>query len=799
MSKALVIVESPAKAKTLNHYLDNNYQVLASYGHVRDLKPRTGAVDPDNGFNMHYQLVERNIPHVEKVRKALGKAEVLYLATDPDREGEAIAWHLCEVLREQGALEGRDVRRVVFHEVTKQAILEAFKHARGLSLSLVDAYRARRALDYLVGFKLSPLLWKKISRGLSAGRVQSPALRMIVEREIEIENFKPREYWTIETDAVRNRERFRCRLVRYRDKPLKQFSIGADAHAQEVRTELLEQAGSQLTGTDPAQVAAVGNGKAPRGILIVSDVRKKQRRQQPAAPFTTSTLQQESVRKLKLSSQNTMRLAQQLYEGIETGAGLTGLITYMRTDSVNLATSAVREIRDYIGENYEEPFLPPKPQLYRTRTKNAQEAHEAIRPTSIRCLPGQLRAKLSQDQFRLYELIWKRTLACQMAPALIDTVTVELDCGTGNRFRATGSTVVMPGFLSVYEAERGEQAEQAEGAEGRLPALRKGDLAGIVDIQAVQHFTIPPPRYSEASLVAALEAHGIGRPSTYVSIMSTLRQRRYVEMQKKRFTPTEIGRTVSKFLAAHFEKYVDYGFTAEMEDKLDAISCGQKEWIPIMGEFWRGLEKQIQEKEQSVSRREVSQARELGTDPKSGQLVLVRMGKFGPYVQLGEGSDEEKPRFAGLLPEQGLDTITLEEALSLLELPQLPRTLGTTEQGEEVAAGRSRYGPYVRYGSQSDPRFVSIPDPDDPFSITLERALELIEERKKKEQASLIQEFDGCRVVEGRYGPYITDGKKNISVPKDKDPQKLTEKDCLEILSRARPRRGTARKKKAKR
>jgi DNA topoisomerase-1 len=564
MSKYLVIVESPAKSKTIKKYLGKDFDVMASYGHVRDLVPKEGAVDPEHDFAMKYQLIERNARHVDSIVKAMKKADALYLATDPDREGEAISWHLCELLEQRNALKGKPVHRVVFHEITKRAVNEAIDNARELSTELINAQQARRALDYLVGFNLSPLLWKKIRRGLSAGRVQSPALRMIVEREIEIENFKPREYWTLESDLGKDGQNFVARLTHYNNEKLKQFSITDDGGAKAARAALL---------------------KAADGQLIVGNVEKKQRKRNPTAPFTTSTLQQEASRKLGFTASRTMRVAQQLYEGMDIGGETVGLITYMRTDSVNLAQEALDELRAYIPERYGKDALPAEPRVYKTKAKNAQEAHEAIRPTSIRHAPEEIKKYLSAEQLKLYDLIWKRTISSQMIHATINTVSVDFDCGEGNRFRATGSTVVDPGFMAVYQ--EGVDDSKGKSEEGLLPPMEKGDVCTLKDIRADQHFTEPPPRYSEASLVKTLEEHGIGRPSTYATIISTLQAREYVTLEKKRFYPTDVGRVVNEFLTENFNRYVDYDFTASLEDELDAVSRGEKDWIPVMNEFWK--------------------------------------------------------------------------------------------------------------------------------------------------------------------------------------------------------------------
>jgi DNA topoisomerase-1 len=770
MSKNLVIVESPAKSKTISKYLGKDFDVMASYGHVRDLVPKEGAVDPDNNFKMKYQVIERNEKHVKAIIRALKKADALYLATDPDREGEAISWHLIELLKERGALDGKDVRRVVFHEITKQAVQDAVDHPRELSEDLVGAQQARRALDYLVGFNLSPLLWKKVQPGLSAGRVQSPALRMIVERELEIEAFKAREYWTIEADVSKNEQPFVSRLVSYKGEKVEQFSFENEASAREVEKTLLEAAGGEFT---------------------VLSVNKRQRRRNPTAPFTTSTLQQEASRKLGFNTQRTMRVAQKLYEGIELpGEGLVGLISYMRTDSVTLADVAVAEIRDMIAERYGKKNVPDEPRVFKTKSKNAQEAHEAIRPTSVAHIPDEIRGSLDEDQYKLYSLIWKRTMACQMVPALFDTVAIEMAAGDeqlGHRMRANGSVLVEPGFMAVYQ--EGKDDSKDDDSDRLLPEIDEGDTIKLDELRPEQHFTEPPPRFTEASLVKTLEEYGIGRPSTYASIIATLKNREYVEMDAKRFIPTDIGRIVNGFLTEHFTQYVDYDFTARLEDDLDEVSLGHKDWVPLLDDFWRPFNKLCEEKETSVTREQVAQARELGTDPKSGKPVTVRMGRYGPFVQIGTKDDEEKPKFAGLRPGQKMNEIDLTTAL---ELFKLPRKLGETPDGLSVSASVGRFGPYVRYGD----KYVSIKG-DDPYTIELPRALELIEEKKIEDANRIILDFekDGIQVLNGRYGPYITDKAKNARVPKDREPKSLTLEECKELLAAA-PERGRRGKKK---
>ncbi len=632
MSKNLVIVESPAKAKTIKKYLGKDFTVLASYGHVRDLLPKEGAVDTEHDFAMKYQPIEKNEKHFDAIAKAMKSADALFLATDPDREGEAISWHLCELLKEKKLLNKKVVKRVVFHEITKRAIQEAVEHPRDISMELINAQQARRALDYLVGFNLSPLLWKKIRPGLSAGRVQSPALRMIVERELEIEKFVSQEYWTIEADLAMGKEAFDAKLHTFLGKKLTQFSVTTADEAKEIETQLL---------------------LATRGKVAVANVEKKQRKRNPAPPFTTSTLQQEASRKLSFTAQKTMRVAQQLYEGIDIGGTAVGLITYMRTDSVNLAQEAVDEIRALISERYGKNNVPAKPNVYKTKSKNAQEAHEAIRPTVAAQTPESVKEHLSADQQKLYELIWKRTVACQMVHATLDTVSVDLAAGEGNLFRATGSTVVDPGFMMVYQ--EGVDDSKAEEDERLLPVLAVGDRVDLVKVRPEQHFTEPPPRYSEASLVKALEEYGIGRPSTYAAIISTLQAREYVNLEKRRFIPTDVGRIVNKFLTGYFTQYVDYDFTAKLEDELDAISRGEEEWVPLLKFFWKPFKKLVDDVEQNVARKDVTQEATDEVCPKCGKPLTIRLGRRGRFIgcsgfpdcdytrSLGEDKEPEAP------------------------------------------------------------------------------------------------------------------------------------------------------------
>jgi DNA topoisomerase-1 len=768
LSSNLVIVESPAKAKTIKKYLGKDFEVLASYGHVRDLVPKEGAVDTEHQFAMKYQVVERNQKHVDAISRALKKADSLFLATDPDREGEAISWHLYELLKSLGQLEGKAVQRVVFYEITKNSVREAMASPRELSLELVNAQQARRALDFLVGFNLSPLLWKKVRPGLSAGRVQSPALRMICEREDEIAAFVAREYWTVDAELEHSEQKFPGKLVEYDGAKVEQFSFTTSEQAHEVERTLRE---------------------AANGILTVLEIDRKQRRRNPAPPFTTSTLQQEAARKLSFSAQKTMRTAQQLYEGVDIGDGQVGLITYMRTDSLNLAAEAVTQIRQTIVKLYGKDGLSEDVRVFKTKSKNAQEAHEAIRPTSSDIVPADIEKFLDADQFRLYSLIWKRTVACQMAPAIFDTVAVELLAGTDAAraaagpamkrtvLRANGSTLVKPGYISVYQEGMDDVVQ--DDSDHVLPPMKEGDHVKLLGLVPSQHFTEPPPRFSEASLVKALEEYGIGRPSTYASIISTLRDRQYVDIESRRFTATDIGKIVSRFLTQYFTTYVDYDFTAKMEDSLDAVASGEQEWVPLLERFWKPFIDLVTHTETSVSREEVAQSRELGVDPVSGKPMTVRMGRFGPFVQIGTKDDEDKPKFAGLRPGQKMDLITFAEAI---ELFKLPRKLGATATGEEITTNVGRFGPYVKYGA----KYVSLKT-DDPYEITPERALEVIAEKELADANRLILDFPDAKiqVLNGRYGPYITDKERNAKIPKDRDPKSLTLAECQALLAAA--------------
>jgi len=823
MSK-LLIVESPSKAKTLKKYLGSDFEVLASYGHVRDLIPKNGAVDTEHQFAMKYDIIERNSKHVDAIAKAVKSADSIYLATDPDREGEAISWHIAEILKSRNLLKNKLMKRVVFHEITKGAVEHAIAEPRDISMPMVNAQQARRALDYLVGFNLSPLLWKKIRRGLSAGRVQSPALRLIVERELEIEAFKSQEYWTIHLDALKHQHGFTAKLVQLNNQKVEQFTvINHDQQADIVGKLLLASAGK----------------------TTVTRVEKKQRSRSPAAPFTTSTLQQEAVRKLGFTTARAMRVAQQLYEGVDVGGGTVGLITYMRTDSFSLAAEAVMQIRDYVKKNFDADYLPKSPVMYKTKSKSAQEAHEAIRPTDISRTPAKVRQFLTDEQFKLYEMIWKRSLACQMAPAKFDAVSVDLSVGSdANLFRATGQTLVFPGFIAVYM--EGSDDEEEEG-ESKLPHLETGEVLTVEKIYGDQHFTEPPPRYSEASLVKALEEYGIGRPSTYATIISTLQDREYVLLDKKRFTPTDVGRVVNKFLTEHFTKYVDYDFTAKLEDALDSVAEGEREWVPLMDEFWRDFNHQIHIKadvdrpgnelldeacpkcgkplQKQLSRygsfigctgyndtpkcdykRSIDGAATAGSDPKtigtdkeSGKEIYLMNGPYGPYLQLGmavEG-EKKKPKRVSIPKEISLADVNLETANMLLSLP---RDLGLhPETNKKIVANIGRFGPYVNH----DAKFKSIPKSMSVFTIDLEGAVNLLAQANTGPAplcslGSHPTEEGQIEVFAGRYGPYVQHGKTRATLPKSIEPESLTLEEALELLKAKAAKETPAKKTGAK-
>jgi len=818
MAKNLLIVESPAKAKTLKKYLGKDFEVLASYGHVRDLVPKNGAVDTENNYAMNYETIARNSKHVDAIAKAAAEADNILLAPDPDREGEAIAWHISELLKTKRALKGKKMQRVVFYEITQSAVQEAVAHPREIAMPLVNAQQARRALDYLVGFNLSPLLWRKIRPGLSAGRVQSPALRLIVERELEIEKFKSQEYWSVHLDTQKNSTPFKAKLFQYQGNKLEQLSIGSQKEYDAIYAKLAD-------------------AKLPPKVVRVE---KKAKQRSPAAPFTTSTIQQEAVRKLGMTSDRTMRTAQSLYEGVDIGGETIGLISYMRTDSVSLANEAVAEIRGYISDNFSADYLPAKQPAYKSKTKNAQESHEAIRPTSILRTPDSMREHLNIDQMRLYEMIWKRTLACQMSPARFDTVSVDIRLSSDDTlFRASGQTLVFPGFIGVY-MEDVDDAEEEDSA--KLPPLSEGDLLPVDKLYGEQHFTQPPPRFSEASLVKSLEEYGIGRPSTYATIISTLQAREYATLDKKRFMPTDVGRVVIKFLTEHFTRYVDYGFTANLEDELDAVSEGKLDWIPVLDGFWQGFSKLLGDKKdvdrpgteileeacpkcgKPLSKRlgkrgsfigctaypecdytrslggeeDTGEARkELGSHPETGQLVLLLRGPYGYYTQLGEAEEgaKTKPKRVSWPKELPLEQADLATALKLLSLP---RELGAhPDGGKKVIVNIGRFGPYIGH----DGKFKSIPRGESIFDISLERAVELLAQAKTGGNTVLRvlgEHPDDKAVIDvcsGRYGPYVRHGKINATLPKDTSPELITLEEALELIEAKAAKGGTGKVK----
>lgn len=823
MSK-LLIVESPSKAKTLKKYLGGDFEVLASYGHVRDLIPKNGAVDPAQQFAMKYDIIDRNSKHVDAIAKAVKSADSIYLATDPDREGEAISWHIAEILADKKLLKNKLLKRVEFNEITQTAVKQAIDHPRDIAMNLVNAQQARRALDYLVGFNLSPLLWKKIRRGLSAGRVQSPALRLIVERELEIEAFTSQEYWSIHLDALKHAHRFNAKLIQLNGEKVEQFTVTNHDQQADIVGKLL--------------IASAGK-------TTVSRVEKKQRSRSPAAPFTTSTLQQEAVRKLGFTTSRAMRVAQQLYEGIDVGSGTVGLITYMRTDSFSLATEAVMQIRDYVKKNFEPDYLPKSPIMYKTKAKNAQEAHEAIRPTDIFRSPASLRQYLNDEQFKLYEMIWKRTLACQMTQAKYDAVSVDLAVGSdATLFRASGQTLVFPGFIAVYMEGTDDDEEESE---AKLPHLETGEVLAVEKIYGDQHFTEPPPRYSEASLVKALEEYGIGRPSTYASIISTLQDREYVLLDKKRFTPTDVGRVVNKFLTEHFTQYVDYDFTAKLENELDEIAEGNRDWIPVMDKFWQGFNQQIINKadvdrpgnelideqcpkcgrqlQKQLSRfgtfigctgynaepkcdykRSMNGAAQAGTDPvaigtdaESGKEIYLMNGPYGPYLQVGmavEG-EKKKPKRVSIPKEISVATMNIDTANMLLSLP---RDLGLhPETGKKIVANIGRFGPYVNH----DGKFKSIPKSESVFSIDLAGAVTLLAAANTGPApiADLGPHPSGegrVEVYAGRYGPYVQHAKIRATLPKSVSPEELTLDEAITLLNEKAAKEAPAKKSSTK-
>ena len=821
----VVVVESPAKAKTINKYLGDDYKVLASYGHVRDLPSKDGSVRPDEDFAMSWDVDPKAAKRLSDIADAMKGADRLILATDPDREGEAISWHVLEVLQKKRAVKGAEVQRVVFNAITKSAVTEAMRNPRQIDMELVDAYLARRALDYLVGFTLSPVLWRKLPGARSAGRVQSVALRLVVDREMEIEAFKTQEYWTVEADVTAGSDPFLARLVKLDGKALKKFDLADQATAEVAR-----------------KAVAMAD-------FTVTAVEKKPARRSPAPPFTTSTLQQEAARKLGFSAQRTMQAAQKLYEGVDEQGGL---ITYMRTDGVQSSPEAIAEARKVIAGRFGEPYVPAEARHYKTKAKNAQEAHEAIRPTSLSRLPGQVR--LEGDLSRLYELVWKRMIASQMESARIERTTVDLDAGGRIGLRAVGQVIQFDGYLAVYEEGR-DDAEDEDSR--RLPAISQGARADVKAARADQHFTEPPPRYSEASLVKKLEELGIGRPSTYASILGVLRDREYVRMDKNRFHPEDKGRLLSAFLKQFFLRYVEFDFTAELEEKLDKVSAGELEYKVLLREFWTEFQKAIagvgdlrvaqvleelnvalgpaifpQREDGSDPRlchtcgtgrlslkagkfgafigcsnypdcrytrqlgvaegeEEPSGDRELGDDPNTGRKVWLKIGRFGPYVELEADAEDKKakPKRSSLPKGWEPASIDLHQGLRLLSLPR--EVALHPEDGEPIFAGLGRYGPYVQHKTT----YASLGDIEEVFEVGQNRAVTLLAEKRAgggrggRGQAAALKELgahpvsgEPVRVLSGRYGPYVNAGKVNANVPKGSDPAALTMEEAVKLL-----------------
>ena len=851
----VVVVESPAKAKAINKYLGAGYRVLASYGHVRDLPAKNGSVDPEHDFAMVWEVDERAEKRIKEIVSALKDADKLFLATDPDREGEAISWHIAEELTKRRALDNVSVKRVVFYEVTKNAVTQAFHHPRELNKELIDAYLARRALDYLVGFTISPVLWRKLPGSRSAGRVQSVALRLICEREAEIEVFKSQEYWTVDARlSGPSGDPFTAHLTHLQNHKLDKFDLGDEAAAL-TAVKLLESAKNFRVGT--------------------VDRKKAKRNPQPA--FTTSTLQQEASRKLGFGATHTMRVAQRLYEGVEIGGETVGLITYMRTDGVQISAEAIEGARRLIAERFGGDYLPVVPRVYKSKARNAQEAHEAIRPTDLSRTPDDVAQFLPGDEFKLYELIWTRTVASQMESARLDQVAVDiLVDGTQAKLRATGSVLVFKGFLALYRESRDDTKENGgedPDKDRRLPGLIEGNQLKREQVLKEQHFTQPPPRYSEASLVKKMEELGIGRPSTYASIIEVLQARDYVQLDKRRFIPEDRGRLVTAFLASFFERYVQYNFTAELETQLDDISGGRKDWKSVLGQFWIAFSKAVGEtKDLSISNVidaldedlgphffptdedepdknpracpacaggrlglklgrkggfigcsnypdcrftrplavpgngtgagevELIGPRELGTDPETGEPVTLRKGPYGIYVQLGEAKDKEKPKRASVPKSLALDDVDLDRALALLALP---RTVGMhPESSEPLTAGIGRYGPYIKHGST----YRTIPDDEDVLTIGLNRAVALIAEAPARRGGGGggkefgLHPADGKPIMlhSGRYGPYVKHGRIIASLPKDLAPEALSLDKAVELLAaRAEKTKGGKKAKQA--
>lgn len=753
MAKNLVIVESPTKARTISKFLGPDYKIESSFGHIRDLPKSKLGVDLENNFEPEYDIPAKAKKKVTELKKLAKDAEMIYFATDEDREGEAISWHLATIFKAPV----EKTKRIVFHEITKEAILEALKNPREIDMGLVDAQQARRVLDRLVGYKLSPFLWKKVARGLSAGRVQSVAVRLIVEREREIKAFIPDEYWTIENIFKAGGQEFEAKLAKIKDKSVGKLEIKVKKQADKILTDIK---GAKYS---------------------VKEIEKKETKKFPLPPFTTSTLQQTANNRLGFSAKQTMVLAQQLYEGIKLSKdeGQVGLITYMRTDSVNLANKFLSEAANYIKDGIGAEYT-SGPRGYKGKSKLAQEAHEAIRPTEVIHAPESIKEYLDDRQFKLYQLIWQRAVASQMTEAKIDTTKVDIEAeGTDYTFRANGSIIKFAGYLKVYPTAAKENI---------LPELKEKDNVDLKTTNSDQHFTQPPARYSEATLVKDLEEYGIGRPSTYAPTISTIQDRGYVIKEDRKLHPTDIALLVNDLLVEHFPNIVDYEFTAKLEDNLDKIAEGDKKWQPVIKEFWDPFISNLTEKEETLKKEDLLQVKELGTDPKTGKPVYVRVGRFGPFVQLGSKDDDEKPKFASLRKGQAMDTVTLDDALDLLSLP---RSFGNDESGLPIEVSTGRFGPYVKLGD----KFISMPD-EDPYTVKEDVVKEVIADYKKREAEKNIKEFEGSsiKVLNGRYGPYITDGEKNAKIPKDADPKRLTLAECEKIIEETGKKPGTGRR-----
>ncbi|MBU2259100.1 type I DNA topoisomerase [Patescibacteria group bacterium] len=779
MSIHLVIVESPTKAKTIKRFLGKDFSVHASMGHVRDLPSSKLSVDTENNFEAQYEVPKEKAAVIKKLQKELDSSDSLWIATDEDREGEAIGWHLTEALRRK---KDQDIKRIVFHEITKEAIEEAAAHPRDIDLKLVEAQQARRILDRLVGYTLSPFLWSKVYRGLSAGRVQSVAVRIIVDREREVRAFVPVEYWTVAAKLeTKKKEEFTADL---KAKKGKKFVPGNKEESDQIL--------SDLKGAD----------------WKVEKVEEKELKKTPPPPFITSTLQQEAGRKLGFSVKQTMVVAQQLYEGVSMGKGegSTGLITYMRTDSINLSTKALNDAKNVIQKEFGREYILSSPRKYKTKSKGAQEAHEAIRPTEMINTPASLKDVLDQQQLKLYTLIWNRTVATQMADAQLKRVGVDIAAGDYT-FRATGQTVLFDGFMRVYSEGKDESDDEKREAEEQngeklLPELKESDDLKCNELLPEQHFTKPPPRYTEASLVKKLEEEGIGRPSTYAPTINTVQVRGYIRKEGKQLIPEDIAFTVTDILAEHFPDIVDLTFTATMEQSLDDIADGKQERVKFLRGFFVPFEKLVKSKGKEIQREDILKERVLGKDPKSGFEVLVRTGRFGPYVQLGRPDDaKEKPRSASVPKKTGKDNITLEEALDLLSFP---KEIGTKDK-EVITVNLGRFGPYIRWGKQT----ATLPTEIDPSAFTFDEAVKLLSEAKdKKKKASEPLKVLGedpntkgqVEVREGRYGPYVTDGTTNASIPDRFDPYTIGIIDACDLLEKRRARgpgrRGGWNKKK---